>query len=80
MVNQLGALALSGSVSINQEVGSTMRYRIAVGSPLALLLLAGSLVAGETLKSGPQVGDRIPGPFNPLNVTGSAAGEKVCQV
>jgi len=57
-----------------------MNYRIAVGSPLALLLLVGSLVAGDTLKSGPQVGDNVPGPFNPLNVTGSAAGQKACQV
>jgi hypothetical protein len=57
-----------------------MKYRALAGSSLALVLLAGSLAAGETLKSGPQVGDSVPGPFNPLNVTGSAAGQKVCQV
>ncbi len=57
-----------------------MKNRIAVGAALAVVLLAGSLIAAETLKSGPQVGQRVPGPFNPLNVTGDNAGEKVCQV
>jgi hypothetical protein len=57
-----------------------MNYRMSVGSSLALALLAGSLIAGENLKSGPQIGDKVVVPFNPLNVTGSAAGKKVCQV
>ena len=56
-----------------------MKYRIA-GSSLAVLLLVGGVMAGEGLKSGPQAGDALPGPFNPLNVTGSAAGKNVCQV
>jgi len=34
--------------------------------------------AGEPVKSGPQVGDDLPGPFHPLNVTGENAGEKAC--
>lgn len=34
----------------------------------------------ETLKSGPQEGQRIPGPFNPLIVNGPDAGQKRCQV
>lgn len=50
---------------------------------LALALLAGSLaawsVAGEGgPKSGPQVGQDVPGPFHPLNVTGPNAGKKHC--
>ena len=57
-----------------------MNYRMSVGSSLALALLAGSLIAGENLKSGPQIGDKVVVPFNPLNVTGAAAGKKVCQV
>ena len=57
-----------------------MRSRYAVGASLATVLLVGSLIAAEGLKSGPQVGQSIPGPFNPLNVTGSAAGRKVCQI
>ena len=68
-----------GSFIIHEEVGSTMKYRIA-GSSLAVLLLVGGVMAGEGLKSGPQAGDALPGPFNPLNVTGSAAGKNVCQV
>ena len=34
---------------------------------------------GGPVKSGPQVGEKVPGPFRPLNVTGPNAGEKVCQ-
>ena len=41
-------------------------------------LLAGAAV-GADLKSGPQAGDSVP-VFNPLNVTGKAAGEKTCPV
>jgi hypothetical protein len=57
-----------------------MRHRIAVGASLAVVLLVGSAFAADVVKSGPQVGDRVPGPFSPLNVTGDAAGQKVCQV
>lgn len=35
--------------------------------------------AGE-LKSGPQPGDKFPGAFHPLNVTGESKGEKTCLV
>jgi hypothetical protein len=44
------------------------------------MLLIGGVMAAESLKSGPQVGTRVPGPFNPLNVTGDNAGTKTCQV
>jgi hypothetical protein len=57
-----------------------MRNRIAVGASLALALLAGSVIAADAFKSGPQTGQSIPGPFHPLNVTGRAAGQKACQV
>ena len=49
-------------------------------SSVAMLLLVGGVLAGGTLKSGPQVGDKITTPFNPLNVNGDYAGKKVCQV
>ena len=42
-------------------------------------VLAGTALNAEPLKSGLQAGDKI-SPFNPLNVTGSSAGEKNCQV
>jgi len=42
------------------------------------LFVLGSALAGENLKSGPQVGEKVPGPFEPLNLTGDKAGEKAC--
>ena len=49
----------------------------------AAALLVGVPAAGALagdLKSGPEVGKTIPGPFHPLNVTGAKAGEKHCLV
>jgi hypothetical protein len=34
--------------------------------------------AAEPLKSGPQVGDKVPGAFEPFNLTGTNAGEECC--
>jgi hypothetical protein len=43
------------------------------------VVLATGLIAAETVvKSGPQVGETVPGPFHPLNVTGKFATEKHC--
>ncbi len=42
------------------------------------LALTSILVAAEPLKSGPQVGDTVPGPFHPLNINGEKAGQKNC--
>jgi hypothetical protein len=42
------------------------------------LALTSVLVAAEPLKSGPQVGEKVPGPFEPLNINGSKAGQKNC--
>lgn len=54
------------------------KYALAVAALLALALVFGGVVAAEKIKSGPQVGDQVPGPFHPLNVTGPDAGQKVC--
>jgi hypothetical protein len=54
------------------------RLWIAAGSFVVLALLAGQLPAADAIKSGPQVGEEVPGPFHPLNVTGPKAGEKFC--
>jgi hypothetical protein len=43
-----------------------------------LVALVGGLAAAADLKSGPQAGDKLPGPFHPLNVNGDKAGEKAC--
>jgi hypothetical protein len=46
---------------------------------VALLALTGiSVMAQQGLKSGPQVGEEVPGPYHPLNVTGPYAGKKQC--
>jgi len=57
-----------------------MKKSLTFGASLTVALLAGGVVAAESLKSGPQVGDPIPGVFHPLNVTGRAAGKKACQI
>lgn len=54
-----------------------MKQRVAVAA-LAMFTLAGLVFAAEGLQSGPQVGQAVPGPFHPLNVTGEHAGEKHC--
>jgi hypothetical protein len=44
----------------------------------AVVLVLPGLVAADDLKSGPQAGDRVPGPFHPLNINGLYAGKKAC--
>jgi hypothetical protein len=53
--------------------------RLVTTSALALFVLAGGLFAAEKLTSGPQVGEKVPGPFEPLNINGDNAGKKFCQ-
>lgn len=45
---------------------------------VAVVAAFGSLAAAAEIKSGPQAGDKVPGPFHPLNVNGESAGEKAC--
>src|SRR5579871_5855386 len=52
--------------------------RMKLGLCLVALLAAGALVAAEPVKSGPQVGEKVPGPFRPLNVNGPRAGQPNC--
>jgi hypothetical protein len=49
-------------------------------SLVLVLLVSGLLLAGDAPKSSIQPGERIPGPFHPLNVTGASAGQKNCLV
>lgn len=80
MVNHLSVSLGQFRVRVfHEEVGITMRRRIAVGTSLTIMLLAGSLLAADALKSGPQVG-QTPVPFNPDNITGQFAGTKQCLV
>jgi hypothetical protein len=41
-------------------------------------VFAGAALAADAVKSGPQVGDTLPGPFHPLNINGKNANEKNC--
>jgi len=43
----------------------------------AALALAGAASA-QTITSGPQAGQKVPGPFKPLHVNGPDAGERAC--
>lgn len=45
---------------------------------LGLALVVGGVTAGGAVKSGPQAGELLAGPFHPLNVTGENAGKKHC--
>ena len=54
-----------------------MKSGLLVGAGLALVLLAGTALA-DPVKSGPQVGEKLAGPFHPLNINGEAAGKKNC--
>ena len=54
-----------------------LRYGILSVALLSLAVVVG-VQAGGTLKSGPQVGKEVPGPFHPMNVTGESAGKKAC--
>jgi hypothetical protein len=51
-----------------------------VGAFAVAALVVTGVFADDALKSGPQVGKGIPGPFHPLNVTGKKAGQKNCLV
>jgi hypothetical protein len=44
----------------------------------AVVLGLSGVVFAADLRSGPQSGQEVPGPFHPLNVTGEKAGEKFC--
>jgi hypothetical protein len=57
-----------------------MRRVFIVGALGLAALVVSSVPAGEGLQSGPAEGKRIPGPFDCLNINGSAAGKKICLV
>jgi hypothetical protein len=44
----------------------------------AFVMVLGGAAGAADLKSGPQVGEDVPGPFHPLNVNGEDAGKKAC--
>lgn len=44
----------------------------------AVVVALGSVVFAADFKSGPQAGEKVPGPFHPLNINGDSAGKKAC--
>lgn len=52
------------------------KFFCAIAAAAAVWVALPALAA--ELKSGPQVGEKVPGPFHPLNVTGPEAGKKHC--
>jgi hypothetical protein len=56
-----------------------MSRRVFSGA-FALAVVSTIAMAGDALKSGPQTGKQLPGPFHPTNVTGAQAGKKHCLV
>jgi len=47
-------------------------------SCLVILWLASLAAAADAIKSGPPVGEELPGTFEPVNITGPDAGQKTC--
>src|SRR4051812_24119049 len=55
----------------------TLNRIVTLGLALALSVGVAS-AEDKAVKSGPQVGEELAGPFHPLNVNGKAAGKKFC--
>jgi hypothetical protein len=54
------------------------KTHVFAGAVVALALITGVSVAGGQPKSGPQVGEKLAGPFHPLNCNGMNEGKKHC--
>jgi len=71
----VGLISLaSGAISPKESIFMKRKLLAAFA---AVALVGGFVVAAE-LKSGPQSGEKVPGPFHPFNVTGEDAGQKQC--
>jgi hypothetical protein len=53
-----------------------MKFRLFAAAVAALALALPA--SAEHIKSGPQAGEKVPGPFHPVNITGEHKGEKFC--
>jgi len=53
-----------------------MKFRLFAAAVAALALAIPA--SAEHIKSGPQAGEKVPGPFHPVNITGEHKGEKFC--
>jgi hypothetical protein len=55
-----------------------MKTHVLMALACMALVVCAAYSGSGAVKSGPQVGDMVPGPFHPLNVTGAQAGKKHC--
>ena len=55
-----------------------MKLSRIAGGLLACGLVVGTALAAGSIKSGPQAGEQVPGPFHPLNINGETPNEKQC--
>jgi hypothetical protein len=55
-----------------------MNYSRSARIALVVAVLANGAALAGSVRSGPQIGEKVPGPFAPLNVTGPDAGKKSC--
>ena len=53
-----------------------MKFRLLAAAVAAAVVALP--VSADHVKSGPQAGEKVPGPFHPVNVTGEHKGEKFC--
>jgi hypothetical protein len=65
----LNSFSHRSSNMLNRRLGFTALVAVA---------LALNIASAAGPKSGPQVGEKVPGPLHPLNCTGEHAGEKYC--
>jgi len=56
----------------------TYLFAAAIVAVAGVVALTGIGLAGGQLKSGPQVGEKLAGPFHPLNCSGKEEGKKNC--
>lgn len=54
-----------------------LAFRLFAAALASFVVFAGAQ-ADDAVKSGPQVGEKLAGPFHPLNVNGEAAGKTHC--
>jgi hypothetical protein len=55
-----------------------MMKHLIMSAAVVALLTTTTILAADAPKSGPQKGEKLPGPFEPLNINGESAGQKNC--
>jgi hypothetical protein len=64
---------------LSKEVNVMRKLIATTGIVLMAALSFPEALHADPLQSGPQAGEKVPGPFAPLNLTGPNTGQKCCQ-